>query len=78
MMTNLVVGSCKRDEGGLKIVDGHEGEDIYLFRSCSTVAGLLISPAHPHIGYCFNVHRFHATASAMISNVSHVKECETP
>jgi len=66
MMDKLVVRSYECDKGGMKCRRAAK-EKIHTClktaQPCCPLAHFIISPAHPHIGYCFNVHRFLETVS---------------
>ena len=66
MMDKLVVRSYECDKGGMKCRRAAK-EKIYNYletaQPCCPLAHFIISPAHPHIGYRFNVHRFLETVS---------------
>jgi len=66
MMDKLVVRSYECDKGGMKCRRAAK-EKIHTYletaQPCCPLAHFISSPAHPHIGYCFNVHRFLQTVS---------------
>lgn len=75
MMDKLVVRSYECDKGGVKCRRAAKEKIHWLetAQPCCPLAHFIISPTHPHIGYCFNVHRFHETVSITVTNASHIQ-----